>query len=152
MPSRNYKKNNQEAFLDDLFIGKNIEKKVLVSIRKKYPSAVLIPRKFSKYDIYVPEVEKKIEVKFDYKSQETGNILIELFMFNKPSALLATEADYWVIDTGKEIFWTTPKKILECILINNIRSQEIIGDGDTEIKIACLIPRKIFKKYTVNTF
>ena len=63
MPSRNYKKNNQEAFLDDLFIGKNIEKKVLVSIQKKDPSAVLIPRKFSKYDIYVPEVEKKIEVK-----------------------------------------------------------------------------------------
>ena len=98
------------------------------------------------------QLVKKIEVKFDYKSQETGNILIELFMFNKPSALLATEADYWVIDTGKEIMWTTPKKILECILINNINSQKITGDGDTQAKIACLIPIKLFKKYTVNTF
>nr|BAR25687.1 hypothetical protein [uncultured Mediterranean phage uvMED]BAR25730.1 hypothetical protein [uncultured Mediterranean phage uvMED] len=151
MTTRNSKKNSQEAFYSDLIIGKNIEKKVLSSIQKKYPSAVLIPRKFSKYDIFVPEVDKKIEVKFDYKSQETKNILIELFMFKKPSALLATEADYWAIDTGKEVMWTTPKKILECILINNIRSQKITGDGDTQAKIACLIPIKLFKKYTVNT-
>tara|TARA_B100001287_G_scaffold37936_1_gene27218 strand:+ start:652 stop:1101 length:450 start_codon:yes stop_codon:yes gene_type:complete len=143
------KESTDSAFRKDLALGKEVEEKILSSIRKKYPSAVLIPGKFKEYDIFIPENNSKVEVKVDYKSQETGNILVELYMFSKPSALLATEADYWVIDTGPEILWTTPKKILECILLNNINSQKIIGDGDTAEKIACLIPEKLFKKYLI---
>jgi hypothetical protein len=70
-------------------------------------------------------------------------------MFNKPSALLTTEADFWIIETGKQIFWITPKKIIECIMINNIKSQSILGRGDDQEKIACLIPIDIFKRYTI---
>lgn len=143
------KRSTNSAFEKDLALGKEIEEKILNSIRRKYPSAVRIPGKFKKYDIFIPENESKVEVKVDYKSQQTGNILIELFMFGQPSALLATEADFWVIDTGKEILWTTPKKILECILINNIQSQKILGEGDSVKKIACLIPYRLFKNYLV---
>ncbi len=143
-------KSSDRAFKKDLALGNKIEQRILAKIQKKYPSAVLIPGKFKKYDIFIPENESKVEVKVDYKSQETGNILIELFMFGKPSALLSTTADFWVIDTGKEILWTTPKKITECIMLNNIQSQEILGDGDSQKKIACLIPKKIFLKYLVT--
>jgi hypothetical protein len=130
-------------------IGKELEQKILVSIRKKYPTAVLVPGKFKPYDIFIPEKDLKIEVKVDYKSQETGNIIIELFMFGSPSALLSTEADYWIIYTGKETMWITPNKIVECIILNNIRSQKILGDGDSEKKLACLIPINIFKRYII---
>jgi hypothetical protein len=35
-------------------------------------------------------------------------------------------------------------------MLNNIQSQEILGDGDSQKKIACLIPKKIFLKYLVT--
>ncbi len=141
--------NPSDAFKKDLAVGHEIENKVLISLRKKYPTAVLVPGKFKPYDIFIPEKNLKIEVKVDYKSQETGNILVELFMFNKPSALLSTEADFWIIETGVETMWITPRKIIECIMINNIESRDIIGNGDDQKKIACLIPLQLFKKYII---
>ena len=138
-----------DAFKKDLAVGHEIENKVLISLRKKYPTAVLVPGKFKPYDIFIPEKNLKVEVKVDYKSQETGNILVELFMFNKPSALLSTEADFWIIETGTETMWITPRKIMECIMINNIESRDIVGNGDDQKKIACLIPLQLFKKYII---
>tara|TARA_R100001198_G_C5232613_1_gene211373 strand:- start:1235 stop:1666 length:432 start_codon:yes stop_codon:yes gene_type:complete len=141
--------NPSDAFKKDLAVGHEIENKVLISLRKKYPTAVLVPGKFKPYDIFIPEKNLKVEVKVDYKSQETGNILVELFMFNKPSALLSTEADFWIIETGTETMWITPRKIMECIMINNIESRDIVGNGDDQKKIACLIPLQLFKKYII---
>jgi hypothetical protein len=144
------KTNTNKNFQKDLAVGKAIEEKVLSIVRQTYPSSVLIPEKFKDYDLYIPERDIKVEIKVDYKSRETGNILIELFMFEKPSALLATKADYWVIYDGKKLMWTTPNKIFECLLLNNIRSQEILGDGDSQKKIACLVPVDLFKKYLIK--
>jgi hypothetical protein len=149
MTTRILKTNTSKSFQKDLLVGQDLENSILKSIRKKYPTAVLVPGKFKPYDIFIPEKDLKIEVKVDYKSQETGNIIIELFMFGSPSALLSTEADYWIIYTGKETMWITPNKIVECIILNNIRSQKILGEGDSEKKLACLIPINIFKRYIV---
>jgi hypothetical protein len=62
------------TFKRDLDRGKKIELYVLKQIRLIFPSATLIENKFKFYDIFIPEIEKKIEVKCDEKSQETGNI------------------------------------------------------------------------------
>ena len=133
----------------DLATGKAVEELVLSIIKKKYPLAVIIDGKFKDYDIFIPENGKKVEVKVDYKTHETGNMLVELQMFNKPSALLSTKADYWIFYTGKEFLWTTPARLIECIMLNNIQSQAITGRGDSQSKIACLIPNQLFKKYTI---
>ena len=135
------------AFVKDLARGKLIEETILNLIKKKYPCAVLIDGSFKDYDLFIPETNRTVEIKGDYKSCETGNILIELRMFGKPSALLTTKADYWLIYTGQEFLWTTPIKIIECIIVNNINSRELLGFGDSETKIACLIPINIFKQY-----
>lgn len=142
--------NTSKAFHKDLSTGQALEQRILKSIHKKYPNAVLIPGKFKPYDIFIPEKDLKVEVKVDYKSQETGNIIIELYMFGKPSALLSTKADYWIIHTGKENLWVKPKRILECILLNNIKVQDILGDGDDQTKKACLIPIDLFKQFIVD--
>ena len=71
-------------------------KNYLKTVQTKYPCAVLIDGKFKEYDLFIPEKNKKIEIKGDYRSCETGNIIIELMMFDKPSALLTTKADYWI--------------------------------------------------------
>ena len=104
MTTKKSKQNTDKAFQKDLALGQKIEQRILSVIQKKYPCSVLIPGKFKEYDIFIPENNLKVEVKVDYKSQETGNILIELFMFGKPSALLSTKADYWVyvLATGKQ--------------------------------------------------
>ena len=143
--------NTSKNFKKDLAVGHAVEKSVLSIIRRTYPSAVLIPEKFSDFDLYIPEKDVKVEIKVDYKSRETGNILVELSMFGKPSALLSTKADYWVIYDGRKLMWTTPGKIFECLLLNNIRSQEILGDGDSQKKIACLVPIDLFKKYLIKS-
>lgn len=150
MTTQKLKTSSSRAFQKDLLTGQELENKILKSFHKKYPSAVLIPGKFKPYDIFIPEKDLKVEVKVDYKSQETGNIIIELYMFGKPSALLSTKADYWIIHTGVENLWIKPKKILECILLNNIKVQDILGDGDDQAKKACLIPINLFKKYIID--
>jgi hypothetical protein len=139
--------NSSENFKKDLQRGRDIENLILNKVKQKYACAVLIDGKFKDYDLFIPETNKTIEIKGDYRSCQTGNILIELMMFNVPSALLTTKADYWVIFTGQEFLWTTPIKIVECITINNISSRSLTGQGDTASKIACLIPIETFKKY-----
>ena len=139
--------NSTQNFNKDLQRGRKIEEKILNICKQKYPCSVLIDGKFKDYDLFIPETNKKLEIKGDYRSCETGNIIIELMMFGKPSALLTTKADYWVVYTGKELLWITPIKIIECITINNISSRTLTGQGDTASKVACLIPIETFKKY-----
>jgi hypothetical protein len=139
--------NSTQNFKKDLQRGRKIEEKILDICKQKYPCSVLIDGKFKDYDLFIPETNKKLEIKGDYRSCETGNIIIELMMFGKPSALLTTKADYWVIYTGEELLWTTPIKIIECITVNNINSRTLTGKGDTASKVACLIPIETFKKY-----
>jgi hypothetical protein len=138
---------SSDNFKKDLQRGRDIENLILNKVKQKYACAVLIDGKFKDYDLFIPETNKTIEIKGDYRSCQTGNILIELMMFNVPSALLTTKADYWVIFTGQELLWTTPIKIVECITINNISSRSLTGQGDTASKVACLIPIETFKKY-----
>ena len=139
--------NSTENFKKDLQRGRKIEEKILDICRQKYPCSVLIDGKFKDYDLFIPETNKKLEIKGDYRSCETGNIIIELMMFGKPSALLTTKADFWVVYTGLELLWITPIKIIECITVNNINSRILTGQGDTASKVACLIPIETFKRY-----
>lgn len=137
----------QEAFQRDLAIGKTYENHVLEIIKKTYPLAKCIEGRFKPYDIIVPEIEQTFEVKLDKKSLQTGNILVEIGMFGKPSALLTTKADWWIIATTKEFYWIKPIRIVECIITNNIHSQNIHGFGDDQCKLACLIEDKLFRQY-----
>ena len=83
-------------FQDDLIVGEQLELRILKKIQKRYPQAKKIEGYFKGYDLYVPEIGLRIEVKQDKKSQHTGNYVIEIEYDGKPSALSTTEADYWV--------------------------------------------------------
>ena len=98
------------------------------------------------YDIVIPELSKTVEVKQDQKSNFTGNYLIEIFMFGKPSGLLASTADYWVFSDGKKLTWTTRDIIKDTILLGGYNLVDFVGKGDTEPKKAYLIPKKNIEK------
>jgi hypothetical protein len=138
------------TFARDLDAGKSVESMVLDLIKPKYPAATIIDGYFPGYDIWIPELYKSVEVKSDQKSQDTGNIVIEVEMFDKPSALFSTKADYWVIFDGFNFLWITPKKILECIIFNKLKLVEFIGKGDDHSKKAFLINKNLFNHYILS--
>jgi hypothetical protein len=137
------------TFSRDLQRGIDIENQLLEIIRKKYPSASLI-NKYKGYDIWIPEIHKSVEVKSDLKSNFTGNIVVEIEMFNKPSALMTTKADYWVFYDGDKFVSIKPMDIVNCIFLNKLTYKEFIGKGDTESKKAFLVPKDILFKYGVE--
>jgi hypothetical protein len=87
----------REAFVRDLQRGKQIELSIVNALKASFPATTLIDGKFKEYDAFIPELSKKLEIKMDEVSLRTGRLVIELEMFGKPSGLLATKADDWVI-------------------------------------------------------
>ena len=133
-------------FYNDLARGFEIEDKVLAIVRQKYPSASLI-HKYKGYDIWIPEIHKSLEVKYDPMSNETGNFLIEIEFNNKPSALITTSAHFWVIYDDFKFLFIEPMKIIQCIFLNKLQFAEFTGKGDDCAKKAFLIKKNLLYKY-----
>ena len=138
------------TFKTDLQIGKDVEKTVLKMIQNKYPKAFMIEGKFSPYDIFVPEISKGIEVMSDRKSKHTGNLVIEVSMYGKPSALMATLADFWVIFTGDRLIWISPLQLKNMIVASGLSIRSFVGKGDTEPKKAYLPKIEMVIEYATS--
>jgi hypothetical protein len=134
------------SFQKDLQRGLEVEEIVLGILRKKYPSASLI-NAFKGYDIWIPEIDKAVEVKYDPMSQETGNIVIEIEMYDKPSGLMATQADFWVFYDGEMFVIMPVKHIFKCIFDCKLQYVEFVGKGDTRSKKAFLVDKNTLFKY-----
>jgi len=134
------------SFNKDLQRGLKIEDSVVSILRKKYPCATLVSA-FKGYDIWIPEIDKSVEVKYDPMSCETGNIVVEIEMYGKPSGLMASTADYWVFYDG-EMFVIMPiKNIFKCIFDCKLQYVEFVGNGDTRSKKAFLVDKNTLFKY-----
>jgi hypothetical protein len=134
------------TFKQDLNRGIKIEQQVWMLLQRKYPCATIVTA-FKGYDIWIPEIHKSVEVKYDPMSNQTGNIVIEIWIYNKPSALLTTTADFWVFYDDNQFISIAPKKIIECIMVNDIRLKRFIGKGDTVEKKAYLVPKELLFSY-----
>jgi len=138
-----------ETFYKDLSRGEAIEQDLLSKIQVKYPNAYKVEGYFKDYDLYVPEISKSIEVKYDEKSKHTGNIVVEVEFNNKPSALSTTKADYWVWWDGYSYTWFFTNEIKKCVEETNQRLYTFIGKGDTKEKKAYLIKKEILFNYSI---
>jgi hypothetical protein len=128
------------SFATDLERGLEIERKVLKVIHKKYPQAHIVTA-LKEYDIWIPEIQKGIEVKYDPMSCKTGNIIVEFEMNGKPSALMATGADWWIFYDGEVMFSITPREIIQVIFNKMLTYRMLTGIGDMFAKKAFLIPK-----------
>lgn len=133
------------SFLEDLEVGLSIEEKLIRHIRNKYPSASPV-HAYKGYDIWIPEISKSIEVKYDPMSNETGNFVVEIEMFGKRSGLMSTKADYWAFYDEHKCYLLTPMDIVFCIFNNRLQYREFVGKGDTESKKAFLVPKDSLEK------
>ena len=135
------------TFEEDLKDGHNAERDVLKLLQTQYPSAVIIPGYCKEMDIYVPEKHKRYEVKQDFKSEHTGNIVVEIGMYGKPSALMTSQADTWVFVTPNQYAFIKRDRIKDCIIENNLQYKTFVGNGDTEAKNAYLIKKELLFDY-----
>jgi hypothetical protein len=139
-------KTDMNTFHEDLERGKAIERKTLEVIRKKYPSASLIEA-FKGYDIWIPELHKSVEVKYDPMSNETGNIVVEIEMNGKASALITTTADFWLFYDDHVFMLMKPMSIVNLIFQLKLQYKEFVGNGDRSSKKAFLVPKeKLFQR------
>lgn len=129
------------TFYEDLERGKNVELRILDLLKTKYPCACIV-NGFKGYDIWIPEIHKSVEVKYDPMSNETGNIVVEIEMNGKASALITTTADFWVFDDDNVTVIMKPMSIVNCIFQNKLRYVEFVGTGDSNPKKAFLIPKE----------
>ena len=143
--------NPNNSFDRDLEDGEKLERIVLHNIktgntplfREAFPDAYKVEGYFKAYDIFVPGVDIRIEVKKDVKSQETGNYVIEVEFGGKPSALSTTEADYWVFWDCECWIYTTVPKIKDAV--KGLPLREFTAKGDTTPKKAYLCPKERIK-------
>jgi len=133
----------RSKFKKDLSRGVKVEDFVLQKIKNKYPEARRISGYCKEYDIWIPEINQGIEVKYDPMSNQTGNIVIEIEMGGKPSALSTTKAHQWIFYDDKNLVSMSPREIKECIIRNNVRLVTFTGPGDTKSKRAYLVPKDI---------
>lgn len=134
------------TFQEDLERGFEVEFAVLEIIQKKYPSASLI-HAYKGYDIWIPELHKSVEVKYDPMSNKTGNIVIEIEMNGQLSALITTTADFWVFHDDHVFVMMKPMSIINCIFQNKLQYAEFVGQGDTSKKKAFLVPKELLFQY-----
>lgn len=85
---------------------------------------------------------KKIEVKTDRRTIETGNIYIEYWSRGKPSGISTTQSDYYVYKVGEEqaiIIATSQLKIniKELVKQGKARMDVKGGDNNTSRGILC---------------
>ena len=131
------------GFQESLTSGQKSENLVLDIIKKKYPKAFLKEGYHKEYDIMIPEINKTVEVKKDFKSQYTANVVIEVEMNNRPSGLETSTADWWVFHLNDiELVWIKLKRLKELVKSEDYNLVEFIGKGDTISKLAYLVKKK----------
>lgn len=138
-------------FDTSLEVGHIREDELIKLFRDKGHKPIPIPGKFSGFDFFLANTKQGYEVKQDWKAHYTGNVVVEIEMFGKPSGLMATKADWWIFDIKTEFIFITPGKIKDLIVEQNPALQTFTGKGDTQPKKAYLIPVYKLKKYAKTT-
>ena len=127
-------------FATDLKRGEKQEYRILDRERKKYPDAYKMEGYHKEDDIYVPETDIRLEVKFDEKSIKTGNYAIECEYDGSPSGVVTTTADFWIIINREIDIWISVWWINNVIEQNGYRPVPFTPHGEEKPVKAFLIP------------
>ena len=134
--------------------GDIIEEEILKILKKKDKDAFIDNKDEEgndvinkKWDIYLPNFKYGVEVKGDYKSKDTENLVVEVEMFGRPSALSVTKSRWWVFVEGYRFIWIKPLEIYRFIELNQYKRTHWTGNGDSQPKYAYLIDHEDFVKY-----
>jgi hypothetical protein len=92
--------------------------------------------------------KKKVEVKYDQRAVETGNIFVEISSRGKPSGIYTTESDYFIYvlnGTNSMLVFETPRFRY---LIEKLKEKAwIIRGGDCNTSEGLLLKLNKIKQY-----
>jgi len=137
-----------DTFKRDLAKGKLVEAKHLAIIQKKYPDARIIDGYCKEWDIWIESAGFGIEIKSDIASQKYGNIVVEIEMGGKPSALSTTKAKYWIFDTGLKSMTVKTDDLK--LLVHQFETRKFVAPGDTKQKEVYLVKQKFIEDMHTN--
>jgi hypothetical protein len=129
-------------FKDSYQAGSISEKAVLAYLQKKHPDAYIQKGYCKEYDIHIPSINIYIEVKQDFQSQYTGNILVENSFNGCPSGISTSGSDWFVFVTRCNFYVITLEALKSLVKEDNIINKSFIGKGDKDPKTAYLVPRE----------
>lgn len=135
------------SFEEDLKAGEESECELMDLARQKGLTPVKVKGNFKYYDFFIAETKTAYEVKRDWESENSGNVVVEVEMYNKPSGLITTRADLWVFDLPDCYITITPDSIRNSILLHGIKLVRFIAKGDTEPKRAYLVKRELIERF-----
>lgn len=138
-------------FDTSLNIGKLREAELIAFFQSLGHKPIAIPGKFTGFDFFLANTKEGYEVKQDWKAHYSGNLVVEIEMYGKPSGLMGTTADWWIFDTKSEFIFIMPKRLKDLIVEQNPPLRSFIGKGDNQLKKAYLIPVESVKKYATKT-
>lgn len=119
-------------FKQDLEYGKVAENFVLQKIQKKYPQAFIVEGKVKGYDIYIPEVNLKVEVKHDKYTKTTGNIAVETSSSGFRSGINTTLAQWYGFVTDGKVYFARTEYLLYIISANPFKHKTVKKDRIAE--------------------
>lgn len=99
-----------------------------------------------KFDIelqYLDEI-KYVEVQRDFRSQQTGNIFMEVGQCGEPSCLAITKADVYFIWTSDTEYYVVPTETLKTLCLD---SQQVSNGGEMGGSEGFLISLDRLQKY-----
>ena len=134
-------------FENSLGVGKDREEEVMAFMRAQGHFPVPIPGYFKGYDFFNANTKQAYEVKQDWKSRYSGNLVVEIAFGGRPSGLSTTTADWWIFHTGEEYIFMQPETIRKLIEKERLRPAKFVGKGDVKQKKAYLVPVKTIKRY-----
>lgn len=138
----------ENTFHKDLERGKQIEYKYLSMIRRKYPDAMGIEGYCKEYDIFIPSLNFGVEVKSDYKSKYTGNIVVEIAFDGKPSNLATTKAKYWIWDLGDKTLLVRVDELKN--VVKDLKTVKFTARGDFKQKEAYLVKKHLIEAISLD--
>ena len=133
----------------DIKLGEQLELSILNKvIKKSFPKAVKIEGLCSEYDLWIPELEEGIEIKYDIAAKKTDNLFFESQHNGKKSGINITKSWLWLHYDGTWLFFFTPNSIKNMIKENNIIEQIYRFDiNDNRETRGYLVDKELCEEY-----
>jgi hypothetical protein len=94
-------------------------------------------------DSYDLLVQMRIEVKNDLQAAKTGNLAVEVRYRDKPSGIMVTRADRYVIVVGDTAYMARTTQLRDLLRTQNFPA---IPAGDNRLARVCLVPLDMLQR------
>lgn len=87
-------------------------------LKNIFPDIKKMEGNFKEYDFIIPSRDLKLELKMDFKSDDTGNLAFEYECFGCKSGLALTTADYYVMTDKHNFYFFKTDELKSFIRLN----------------------------------